>query len=144
MSVLIGNNTSKNNYFDYLKYIRVNNSFYLRPDICEEVCDIIQFLDVNKSLGPNSLPVHSLKICNNFFSTCLLQITNLSFSTGNVPNLYKVAKVNPIFKKDDPSLLCQNYRPILLLPIYSKLFEKYIFDRMYNFIAKPLYIPCLD
>ena len=72
--------TSKNNYFDYLKNIRVNNSFYLRPATYEEVCDIIQSLDVNKSLGPNSLPVLILKICNKFYSTCLLQIINLTFS----------------------------------------------------------------
>ena len=46
---------------------------------------------------------------------CLLEIPNLSFRTGILPDLCKVEKVIPIFKKDD-SLLCQNYRPIYLLP----------------------------
>ena len=36
---------SKKTYFDYLKIVRVNNSFYLRPATYEEICDIIQ--DVN-------------------------------------------------------------------------------------------------
>ena len=46
-----------------------------------------------------------------------------------------VAKVIPIFKKDDP-LLCQNYRPISILPIYSKILEKILYTRMYSFLEK--------
>ena len=44
-----------------------------------------------------------------------------------------MAKVIPIFKKDDP-LDCVNYRPISLLPIFSKIFEKIIYSRMYEFL----------
>ena len=61
-----------------------------------------------------------------FLSTCLLEIANLSFRTGIFPELCKVANVIPIVKKEDP-LLCQNYRPISLLPIYSKKFEKLLY-----------------
>ena len=46
-----------------------------------------------------------------------------------------LAKVLPIFKKDNP-LICENYRPISLLPIFSKIFEKVIYKRMYDFIDK--------
>ena len=42
---------------------------------------------------------------------------------------------NPNFKKDDP-LLCQNYRLISLLPIYSKILEKILYSRMYSFLEK--------
>jgi len=59
----------------------------------------------------------------------------LSFETGIFPDLCKHAKIKPIFKKADP-LLCNNYRPISLLPIFSKIFEKIIYTRMYNFIDK--------
>ena len=39
----------------------------------------------------------------------------------------------PIFKKDDP-LDCVNYRPISLLPVFSKIFEKIIYSGMYEFL----------
>ena len=122
-------------YTDYLKDVRINHSFYLKPATYVEVAEIIQSLDINKSLGPNSLPVHIFKICKVFLSTCLLEIANLSFNTGIFPKLCKAAKVIAIFKKEDP-LLCQNCRPISLLPIYSKMFEKLLYTRMYSFLEK--------
>ena len=87
----------------------------------------------NKSLGPNSIPAYMMKLCNIFFSSCLLKVVNLSFAAGIFPDLCKIAKVVPIFKKEDP-LKCSNYRPISLLPIFSKIFEKLIYSRMYSFL----------
>ena len=74
---------------------------------------------MNKSLGPNSLPIYILKIDTHFFSEKLCDIANLSFITGIFPDLCKTAKVIPIYKKDNPRV-CENYRPISLLPILSK------------------------
>ena len=51
------------------------------------------------------------------------------------PGLCKLAKVIPIFKKEDP-LLVEKYRPISLLPIYSKIFEKVIYKHMYDYLDK--------
>ena len=77
--------------------------------------------------------LYILKICNTLFSEKLADIINLVFKTGIFPDLCKLAKIIPIFKKDDP-LLCVNYRPISLLPIFSKIFEKLIHKRMYSFL----------
>ena len=77
--------------------------------------------------------MYLLKAFNNFFSVILSRILNLSFETGIFPDICKIAKVIPIYKKDDP-LFCQNYRPISLLPIFSKIFEKIIYKRMYSFL----------
>ena len=65
----------------------------------------------------------------------LSSIINLSFVTGIFPDLCKVAKVIPIYKKDNP-LLCVNYRPITPLPIFSKFFEKNIYTRMYAYLIE--------
>ena len=50
-------------------------------------------------------------------------------NTGIFPDEFKIAKVIPLFKKDDPKLL-KNYRPISLLPTISKVIEKIIFTQL--------------
>ena len=63
----------KFHYTEYLKNIRINKSFFLRPAKPAEIYDIILSFDLNKSLGPNSLPIFIMKICNEFFSTYFYQ-----------------------------------------------------------------------
>ena len=123
----------KKHYRHFMSKISTFQSFFLSPVTSDEIFDIIKTFDINKSLGPNSIPIYILKIFNNFFSEKLCDITNLIFETGIFPDLCKIAKVIPIYKKSNP-LLCENYRPISLLPIFSKIFEKIIYKRMYNFI----------
>ena len=122
-------------YSHYLKHLCIYKSFYLSPATADEIHDIIKSMDLNKSLGPNSILIYIMKLCNAFFSNCQLKIVNLSFVTGIFPDLCKIAKVVPIFKKDD-TLKCNNYRPISLLPIFSKFFEKLIYSRMFSFLEK--------
>ena len=59
-------------------------------------------------------------------------IINQSLLTGIFPDSLKLAKVAPIFKKDDPHLT-DNYRPISLLPVISKVFEKVVFKQVYDY-----------
>ena len=59
----------------------------------------------------------------------------MSFATGIYPDLLKIAKVIPVFKKGD-KLLVSNYRPISLLSNMNKIFEKLIFNRVYSFLEK--------
>ena len=54
---------------------------------------------------------------------------------GRFPDILKIGKIyNPIYKKDDPQLL-DNYRPVSVLPIFGKLFEKVIYSRLYSFFT---------
>ena len=99
----------------------------------QEIFDIILAFDQKKYVGPNSIPMYVLKVANIFFADKLCDILNLAYKRGIFPDLCKLAKVVPLFKKDNP-LLCGNYRPISLLPFYSKIFEKVIYTRMYNFL----------
>ena len=126
---------SKNDFHYYLKSIKADKTFFISPTEPQEVSDIIHLLDINKSLGPNSIPVYILKAFNDFFSENLSKIINISFETGIFPNLCKLAKVIPIYKKDNP-LHCQNYRPISLLPVFSKIFEKVIYKRMFQYLTE--------
>ena len=124
---------SLKNFKEYMKKINVNKTFSLNVTTPQEIFDIILAFGLKKSLGPNSIPMYVLKVANLFFADKLCDIINLSFINGIFPDLCKLAKVIPLFKKDNPLL-----RPIIitisLLPVYSKIIEKLIYTRTYHFL----------
>ena len=62
-------------------------------------------------------------------------MVNLSFTVGTFPDILKIAKITPIHKKEC-KLNFQNYRPISLLSVLSKIFEKTIYTRIYSYLVK--------
>ena len=74
-----------------------------------------------------------LLLCDD--SVCLpLQIIFKNILSSSIyPDMWKLANVNPIFKKGDKQLI-KNYRPISLLPICGKIFEKLIFYHLYSYL----------
>ena len=63
-------------------------------------------------------------------------------SRGIFPDILKVGKITPIYKKDNPELL-ENYRPVSTIPIFGKIFEKVIYERLYSFmVSQNLMTPC--
>ena len=77
----------------------------------------------NKATGLDELPATVLKDCADCSSPIITHIINLSLNTSSFPELWKRARVTPIHKsgpKDKP----ENYRPISVLPILSKICER--------------------
>ena len=64
----------------------------------------------------------------------LAHIFNKSLETGIVPDKLKIAKVIPLYKNDNPELF-KNYRPISILPCFSKLIERIMYNRLYSFLT---------
>ena len=114
---------------------KILKPFFFYPTTPDEIIKIIKFFSNNKSAGPNSLPTSILKNCADVLSFPISYLVNLSFTTGEFPNLCKIAKGIPLFKKGDP-LDCCNYRPISLLSTFSKIFEKCVYKRVYSFLEK--------
>jgi hypothetical protein len=77
----------------------------------------------------------------NIIYPVICHIINLSIQEGTMPNCWKLAKVNPLFKSGSPQDL-NNYRPISILPTLSKLIEKHVHDSFveylnhYNLLSK--------
>ena len=65
----------------------------------------------------------------------LLHTINLSFQQGVVPSECKLAKVIPIYKSGDKCEI-NNYRPISILPAFSKVIERLMYNRLIDFFAK--------
>ena len=118
-----------------LEYLsnRTCNSLFLSPVTLLEVNDLINILNPSKSVGPNSIPIKLLKIIGHSVSPLLALLVNQSFQSGIFPDKLKIAKVISLFKKGNPELP-SNYRPISLLPIFSKIFEKLMYRRLYRFL----------
>ena len=89
------------------------------------VHEILSKLKTNKATGPDQIPAIVLKKCAHELSPVLTKLFQTSHSLGVFPSSWKIANIFPIPKKGsrkDPN----NYRPIALLSVISKVMEKYI------------------
>ena len=121
------------NYTDFLK-TPFDKSIFFKPTSPKEILDIIGKFKNGKSSGYDDISPSVVKQIAPFISKPLAHIFNLSLSTGIFPSALKIAKVIPVFKKDDPHTF-SNYRPISLLPCFSKILERLIYNRLDNFLT---------
>ena len=98
----------------------------------DKLLNLIRSLDINKSHGYDQISVRMLKICDSSLIKPLLIIFNNSLNSGMFPSAWKKANIIPIHKKGD-KMDVKNYRPISLLPICGKLFEKVIYNTLYKY-----------
>ena len=118
-----------------LKYLNFskNSSFFISPKTPDEVSKIIHSLKKGKTIGPNNIPVRLLKILDPHISLQLSLTINESFRDGIFPDKLKITMVILIHKKGDVATNA-NYRPISLLSVFSKIFEKLMHQRLYSFL----------
>lgn len=108
-------------------------SFFFMPATVEEVKTVINSLKNKRSTGFDFINVEVVKSIANDISPALVHIMNLSFVTGVFPDMLKLSIVVPIWKKND-SLKLDNLRPISLLSVFSKLFEKICNVRLLKYL----------
>ena len=89
----------------------------------------------NKAYGLYSCPVRLLKSARQAISHTLAELMNMSILTGIYPHKLKHAIVTPIYKADDETDP-NNYRPISLLSVFNRIFEKFMYKRLKSFINR--------
>ena len=99
------------------------------------VKDILEILKTSKSTGPDGINPLILKKTAEAIAPTLTKLFNYSLRTSEFPSTWKTAQVTPLFKSGDPSST-KNYRPISILNILSKVFERVVFNEIYNFLRK--------
>jgi hypothetical protein len=107
-----------------------------KPDyvpVCENTLSNLSFLaPVTEEEVLNVISNLKGKLCAQSNTKPLTFIFNLSLCSGTFPNLMKIAKVRPIYKKGQTHEL-SNYRPISLSPAFSKILETLIYKRVVSF-----------
>ena len=95
---------------------------------------IIVSLNPNKAHGHDNISIRMLKICGNTICKPLELIFKQALTTGVFPSEWKKGNIVPCYKKGDKQNI-KNYRPVSLLPICGKFFERLIFNEMFSFFS---------
>ena len=107
------------------------DSFDLNED---EILNIIRALNIHKAHGRDDISIRMIKICDKSLLKPLILLFENSIKSSCYPDIWKRSNIIPVHKKNDKQLV-NNYRPISLLPIFGKIFEKIIFNKIYLFVG---------
>ena len=92
-------------------------------------------LKINKSTGLDRISARLLKDAAVIIAPTLTDIFNQSLKSSTFPKIFKEGKVTPIFKSGDRTNM-SNYRPITVLPILSKILERFVHTQIYNYLTE--------
>ena len=137
--VSIGSKLASESCSDSMHATKTNNTscsstiFKFSEIGVEEVTAGLRNLKILKATGIDMIPSRALKIAADIIAPSITWIFNLSLKTGIFVDAWKKACVLPIYKSGDRRL-CENYRPISILPVISKILERSVFDQLYKFL----------
>jgi len=124
----------KNNGSVYnLKIKQCPNSIFVYPVTEEEVISLAKILKGKPTAGDDDIPENLVKKCMQLIKGPLAHIYNLSLNSGVFPDIWKTAKVKPLYKKGDKYDM-KNYRPISIIPVLAKLLERLMYNRIISFL----------
>lgn len=118
----------------YLKN-KINSSIFLKPVTEDEVIKIVNKFKSKSSKDYDDVSMRTVKKLIYSIKLPLAHVFNLSLANGIFPDKMKIAKVVPVYKAGDAKNVT-NYRPVSLLPQFSKLLERIYYNRLLSFLDK--------
>ena len=109
------------------------HNIYVSPKM---VKNVITNIDVSKACDPDCIPLVVLKRCEPELSYILAELFNKCLKESSFSDYWKVSSVVPVFKNVEERSTAINYRPVSLLPVVSKVFEKLINNRIVDHLMK--------
>ena len=93
----------------------------------------VNFKNIKESdIQESEIPVKIIKTNDNFFAEAICFYFNKSLENGKFPNCLKLANITPVFKKGARTSK-NNYRPVSILPVFSKIFERLLSRQLLEF-----------
>ena len=117
------------------------NSIFLEPTTESEISEICASFRAGTSAGFDQVTMDVVKQTIDSIIGPLTHIMNLSLSSGIVPEQMKVARVIPLSKSGILTLFT-NYRPVSVLPAFSKIVERIVYKRLNSFLNKSKILSC--
>ena len=114
-----------------IKTTAPRTNFYFHPVSMARVSEILSNLNVRKPVGLDGIPPKLLKIAAPVIAGPMTKLFNYCIDVGEWPCQWKLSNVTPVHKKDDKTSKA-NYRPISVLSVIPKVFEKLQFDQLYS------------
>ena len=102
---------------------------------CGKISKLINVLVLHKAYGHDGISIRMVKLCNLTITEPLSIIYKNCLQQGVFPDEWKQGNIIPVRTKKYKQIV-DNYRPLSLLPISSKIFEKLTFDSIYEFLNK--------
>ena len=99
----------------------------------EEIIEICGTCRSGSAVGHDSISMNLIKDSVDKIIFPITGIINLSITSGIVPNQLKIARVIPLFKSGEQDIFT-NYRPVSVLPAFSKILERVMYNRLLRFL----------
>ena len=113
-----------------------SSSFSFREATTAEIMKIIKALDINSAIGIDTIPPKLVVMSFDVIAEPLTKLINASAIRSSIfPSCEKVASITPVFKKDD-RLDTKNHRPVNVLNVFSKSFERFLLNQILPFLNK--------
>ena len=109
------------------------NKFSFKDTTPQDFATQIQKLDTKKAMLENDIPTNILVKTNDIVSNNLSKFYNKSKNEQEYPIILKIADITPLHKKDEKTLT-KNYRPVSLIPVVSKLYERNMCNQIIDYI----------
>ena len=97
---------------------------------------VIKNLDLSKGSGSDCIPVVVLKNCEPELSYILAEVFNKYLKESCFPDCWKVSSLVPVFKNVREKSTAKNFRPVSLLSVVSKVFQKLVNNRIVDHLEK--------
>ena len=115
--------------------IITGHRFSFRYVSVPEITRILKEVNSKKSAGPDQIPARLINDCANELASPIAHLINVILETSVIPSDFKIGRISAIYKNGEKTQL-NNYRPITVLPIISKIMERCVFNQLTDYFER--------